>query len=81
MNHDTSVSETLLPEDEETLGLLGRDSELQFVRLAAAYNKQRDEIIRLRCALWSIRMFGRLHPGCGFSCAAAAMDALEGGDL
>jgi hypothetical protein len=50
-NHDLSVGEMLDPEDDAKIGLTGRAAELQFVRLAAAYNEQKAEIARLRKAL------------------------------
>jgi hypothetical protein len=37
MNHDTSISEMIDKEDEQRLGLLGKDPEIQFIRLAADY--------------------------------------------
>ena len=43
-NHDISVGEMLDAEDEEAIGLLGRDAELQFVRLASAFNDKKTAI-------------------------------------
>lgn len=47
-SHDISIGEMLDEEDERAIGLLGRDFNLQFVRLAAAFNdmkKERDAAI------------------------------------
>lgn len=55
MNHDISVGEMIDEKDEAEIGLLGRDAELQFVRLAAAFNERGEEIARLRgriSAIW-----------------------------
>lgn len=41
-NHDISVGEMLDESDEEAIGLLGRSPELQFVRLAEAYNELKE---------------------------------------
>lgn len=43
-NHDVSVQEMIDAEDEAAIGLLGRPSELQFVRLASAYNDKKQAI-------------------------------------
>lgn len=51
MNHDVSIGEMIDPEDEARIGLLGRDPEIQFVRLAADHRKQKDELARLRALL------------------------------
>ena len=42
MNHDISIGEMIDADDEARIGLLGRDPEIQFVRLAAEYRKLRD---------------------------------------
>ena len=42
MNHDTSIGEMIDADDEARIGLLGRDPEIQFVRLAAEYNRLRE---------------------------------------
>lgn len=55
MNHDISVGEMIDASDEAEIGLLGRDAELQFVRLAAAYNDQKAKIAMLREALVEAR--------------------------
>ena len=65
-------------EDEAAIGLLGREPELQFVRLAAAYNEQKIEIARLRTALGNIERFGHGHGhGRGYTCATMSADALS----
>lgn len=58
-NHDASISAMIDPEDEAAIGMLGRDPELQFVRLAAAFNDQKRRLagIRERC-----NQFGGLPP-------------------
>jgi len=47
-NHDVSISEMIDPEDEAEIGLLGRDPNLQFVRLASAYNALKAELKKLK---------------------------------
>lgn len=42
-NHDTSVRVMIDSDDEERIGLLGRGADLQFARLADAYNTLRDD--------------------------------------
>lgn len=42
-NHDIEIGEMLDKEDEKRIGLLGRDPELQFVRLCAAYRELKEE--------------------------------------
>ena len=42
LNHDISIGEMIDADDEARIGLLGRDPEIQFVRLAAEYRKLRD---------------------------------------
>lgn len=39
LNHDISIGEMIDADDEARIGLLGRDPEIQFVRLAAEYRK------------------------------------------
>ena len=43
-NHDASVGAMLDSDDEAAIGLLGRDPEVQFVRLASAFNAKKTAI-------------------------------------
>lgn len=46
-NHDVTVGIMIDPDDDERIGLSGRDAEQQFMRLARAYNEmkaQRDQL-------------------------------------
>ena len=44
MNHDISIGEMIDAKDEARIGLLGRDPEIQFVRMASAFNRQKKAI-------------------------------------
>jgi hypothetical protein len=46
-NHDVSIRIMLKPADDERIGLTGCDADLQFVRLANAYNELKAERDRL----------------------------------
>ena len=43
-NHDISIGEMIDAADEARIGLLGRDPEIQFVRLASEFNQLRRDL-------------------------------------
>ena len=43
-NHDISIGEMIDADDEARIVLLGRDPEIQFIRLAAEFNRQKEAI-------------------------------------
>ena len=53
-NHDISIGEMINADDEVRIGLLGRDPEIQFVRLAAEYNDVRMKLQTARTAISEI---------------------------
>ena len=53
-NHDIAIGEMIDAEDEARIGLLGRDPEIQFVRLAAEYNDVRMKLQTARTAISEI---------------------------
>lgn len=65
-NHDVSIGEMLDADDEEAIGLFGREPELQFVRLAAAFNDKKEAITKAIDALCD-----------GRAAAARVTDALQ----
>lgn len=48
LNHDISIGEMIDKADEEAIGLLERPAELQFVRLASAFNALKVEVKKLQ---------------------------------
>lgn len=50
-NHDISIGEMIDADVEARIGLLGRDPEIQFVRLAAEYNDVRMKLQTARTAI------------------------------
>lgn len=44
INHDTSIQQLIDKEDDIEIGLTGREAELQFVRLASAYNEMKKKL-------------------------------------
>ena len=53
-NHDITIGEMIDAEDEARIGLLGRDPELQFVRLAADYADLKMKLQTARTAISEI---------------------------
>jgi alkylation response protein AidB-like acyl-CoA dehydrogenase len=48
MNHDIAITEMIDESDEARIGLLGRDAEIQFVRLAADYGDVKRELAAMK---------------------------------
>lgn len=53
-NHDIAIGEMIDAEDEARIGLLGRDPEIQFVRLAAEYADLKLKLQTARTAISEI---------------------------
>ena len=53
-NHDIAIGEMIDADDEARIGLLGRDPELQFVRLAADYAELKMKLQTARTAISEI---------------------------
>ena len=75
-SHDISVKQMIDADDDEEIGLLGRDAEIQFIRLAQAYNNKKETIAGLETEIFRLQgiigQFSGLHE--------ALMQNIEGYD-